>query len=62
MEEVHLMTDMMSGVENAEEPKPLTGLDGQDELLIRPSRPIADAVVSGFVRVREVLGHLSPQG
>lgn len=56
------MTDMMSGVENAEEPKPLTGLDGQDELLIRPSRPIADAVVSGFVRVREVLGHLSPQG
>ncbi|MER6666024.1 hypothetical protein ABT256_15910 [Amycolatopsis japonica] len=27
--EVHLMTDMMSGVENAEDSKPLTGLDEQ---------------------------------
>jgi putative transposase len=27
--DVHLMTDMMSGVENAENPKPETGLDEQ---------------------------------
>jgi transposase-like protein len=32
--EVHLMTDMMSGVENAENPKPETGLDGLDEQLV----------------------------
>ncbi|MEU3625983.1 hypothetical protein AB0E54_26735 [Amycolatopsis coloradensis] len=30
--EVHLMTDMMCGVENAEDPKPVTGLDGLDGL------------------------------
>ncbi|MFK0251224.1 hypothetical protein ACIQUM_41550 [Amycolatopsis azurea] len=29
--EVHLMTDMMSGVETAEDSKPETGLDGLDE-------------------------------
>jgi putative transposase len=32
--EVHLMTDMMSGVENAEDSKPGTGLDGLDEQLV----------------------------
>ncbi|ADJ45481.1 transposase [Amycolatopsis mediterranei S699] len=32
--EVHLMTDMMSGVENAEDPKAETGLDGLDEQLV----------------------------
>jgi hypothetical protein len=32
--EVHLMTDMMSGVENAEDSKPETGLDGLDEQLV----------------------------
>jgi hypothetical protein len=34
--EVHLMTDMMSGVENAEDSKPKskTGLDGLDEQLV----------------------------
>lgn len=32
--EVHLMTDMMSGVENAEDSKPATGLDGLDEQLV----------------------------
>jgi putative transposase len=32
--EVHLMTDMMSGVENAEGSKPETGLDGLDEQLV----------------------------
>jgi transposase-like protein len=32
--EVHLMTDMMSGVENAEESKPETGLAGLDEQLV----------------------------
>jgi hypothetical protein len=32
--EVHLMTDMMSGVENAENSKPATGLDGLDEQLV----------------------------
>ncbi|VVJ18341.1 Putative transposase [Amycolatopsis camponoti] len=30
--EVHLMTDMMSGVENAEDSKPETGVDGLDDL------------------------------
>src|SRR5687768_6877514 len=30
--EVHLMTDMMSGVENVENAKPATGLDGLDGL------------------------------
>jgi putative transposase len=29
--EAHLMTDMMSGVKNAENPKPETGLGGLDE-------------------------------
>ncbi|SDP90185.1 hypothetical protein SAMN05421507_119124 [Lentzea jiangxiensis] len=29
--EVHLMTDMMSGVENAEDSKPAAGLGGLDE-------------------------------
>jgi putative transposase len=32
--EVHLMTDMMSGVENAEDSKTKTGLDGLDEQLV----------------------------
>jgi len=32
--EVHLMTDMMSGVENAEDSKSKTGLDGLDEQLV----------------------------
>ena len=32
--EVHLMTDMMSGVENAEDSTPETGLDGLDEQLV----------------------------
>jgi putative transposase len=32
--EVHLMTDMMSSVENAEDSKPETGLDGLDEQLL----------------------------
>jgi hypothetical protein len=32
--EVHLMTDMMSGVENAEDSKPPTRLDGLDEQLV----------------------------
>src|SRR3954464_11755042 len=32
--EVHLMTDMMSSVENAEDSKPETGLDGLDEQLV----------------------------
>jgi putative transposase len=32
--EVHLMTDMMSGVENAEDPKAKTGLDRVDEQLV----------------------------
>jgi hypothetical protein len=32
--EVHLMTDMMSGVENAEDSNPSTGLDGLDEQLV----------------------------
>ena len=29
--EVHLMTDMISGAENAEDSKPETGLDGLNE-------------------------------
>src|SRR3954470_6681136 len=32
--EVHLMTDMMSGVENAEDSMPESGLDGLDEQLV----------------------------
>jgi hypothetical protein len=32
--EVHLMTDKMSGVENAEDSKSKTGLDGLDEQLV----------------------------
>ncbi|HWO66441.1 MAG TPA: transposase, partial [Umezawaea sp.] len=32
--EVHLMTEMMSGVEHAEDPKPESGLDDLDERLI----------------------------
>nr|WP_233611638.1 IS256 family transposase [Amycolatopsis sp. WAC 01376] len=32
--EVHLMTEMMSGVENAEDSKPETGLDGLDDQLV----------------------------
>jgi putative transposase len=32
--EVHLMTDMMSGVENAEDPTPEAGWDGLDEQLV----------------------------
>jgi putative transposase len=32
--EVHRMTDMMSGVENAEDSKPETGLDGLDKQLV----------------------------
>jgi putative transposase len=32
--EVHLMTDMMSGVENAEDSKPATSLDGLDKQLV----------------------------
>jgi hypothetical protein len=32
--EVHLMTDMMSGVENVEDSKLETGLDGLDEQLV----------------------------
>jgi hypothetical protein len=32
--EVHLMTDMMSGVENAGDSKPETSLDGLDEQLV----------------------------
>ncbi|MEU3624634.1 hypothetical protein AB0E54_19795 [Amycolatopsis coloradensis] len=42
--EVHLMTDMMSGVENAEDSKPKTGLDGLDDQLVEQllSRARAD--------------------
>src|SRR5918999_3370732 len=32
--EVHLMTEMMSGVEHAEDSKPVLGLDGLDEQLV----------------------------
>jgi hypothetical protein len=32
--EVHLMIDMMSGVENAEDSKSKTGLDGLDDQLV----------------------------
>ncbi|WP_410575765.1 IS256 family transposase [Amycolatopsis sp. cmx-4-61] len=44
--EVHLMTDMMSGVENAEDSKSETGLDGLDEQLVEQlvSRARADGL------------------
>ncbi|MEU3764964.1 hypothetical protein AB0E55_07875 [Amycolatopsis keratiniphila] len=36
--EVHLTTDMMSGVENAEDSKPEMGLDGLDEQLLSSAK------------------------
>jgi hypothetical protein len=44
--EVHLMTDMMSGVENAEDSKPATGLDGLDEQLV--AQLLSSAKASGL--------------
>jgi putative transposase len=44
--EVHLMTDMMSGVENAENSKPATGLDGLDDQLV--AQPVSRAQASGL--------------
>src|SRR5689334_11531441 len=44
--EVHLMTDMMSGVENAEDSKPVTGLDGLDEQLV--AQLVSSAKASGL--------------
>jgi len=44
--EVHLMTDMMSGVENAENSKPATGLDGLDEQLV--AQLVSRAKASGL--------------
>jgi putative transposase len=44
--EVHLMTDMMSGVENAEDSKAATGLDGLDEQLV--AQLLSSAKASGL--------------
>jgi putative transposase len=44
--EVHLMTDMMSGVKNAENSKPATGLDGLDEQLV--TQLLSSAKASGL--------------
>jgi putative transposase len=44
--EVHLMTDMMSGVENVENSKPATGLDGLDEQLV--AQLLSSAKASGL--------------
>jgi transposase-like protein len=44
--EVHLMTDMMSGVENAENSKPSTRLDGLDEQLV--AQLLSSAKASGL--------------
>lgn len=40
------MTDMMSGVENAEDSKPATGLDGLDEQLV--AQLLSSAKASGL--------------
>jgi hypothetical protein len=39
--EVHLMTEMMSGVANTEDSNPVAGLDGLDEQLISTSPRMA---------------------
>jgi putative transposase len=44
--EVHLMTDMMSGVQNAENSKPATVLDGLDEQLV--AQLLSSAKASGL--------------
>jgi putative transposase len=44
--EVHLMTDMMSGVENVENSKPATSLDGLDEQLV--AQLLSSAKASGL--------------
>jgi transposase-like protein len=44
--EVHLMTDMMSGVQNAEDSTPATGLDGLDEQLV--AQLLSSAKASGL--------------
>jgi transposase-like protein len=44
--EVHLMTDMMSGVQNAENSKPATSLDGLDEQLV--AQLLSSAKASGL--------------
>jgi hypothetical protein len=44
--EVHLMTDMMSGVENVENSKPATSLDGLDERLV--AQLLSSAKASGL--------------
>ena len=57
--EVHLMTDMMSGVENAEDSKPATGLDGLDEQLV--AQLLSSAKASGLKLTGEggMLQHLT---
>jgi putative transposase len=49
--EVHLMTDMMAGVENAEDSKPETGLDGLDEQLV--AQLVSDARAGGLALTGE---------
>jgi putative transposase len=44
--EVHLMTEMMSGVENVEDSKPVTGPDGLDEQLV--AQLVSSARASGL--------------
>jgi transposase-like protein len=44
--EVHLMTDVMSGVENTEDSTPATGLDGLDEQLV--AQLLSSAKASGL--------------